>query len=337
VPLTRAKALSDSAVAALPKPPWHDTPDFLSTHGTQAAQSTTTCAFCHARESCARCHLNAATLPPIVALGSDQRVARIVRGKAAVYLLPASHRQREFATTHGTMARANIEMCATCHAQPSCRACHTGSLGARWIDALSRGDSGRGVQLRPAAPTRAPGPAVLIAMADTPRVVRVHPPDFIRTHAPIAATGRLDCAGCHVQRYCTDCHQGNGQRRYHVFDYVSRHASEAYARETNCTSCHNNEVFCRSCHAQSTGIAANSNQRSGAAHSGQPAWLLQHGAAARQGMPACASCHQQTDCIRCHSAFGSRVNPHGPDFDAARMQKKNPTLCSYCHLTPPIR
>jgi predicted CXXCH cytochrome family protein len=83
------------------------------------------------------------------------------------------------------------------------------------------------------------------------------------------------------------------------------------------------------------GIAAGSKRRSGAAHSGQPVWLLQHGEAARRGMTSCASCHQQTDCMQCHSAVGSRVNPHGRDFNAAQMRKKNPTLCAYCHLTVP--
>jgi hypothetical protein len=39
--------------------------------------------------------------------------------------------------------------------------------------------------------------------------------------------------------------------------------------------------------------------------------------------------------MQCHSAFGSRISPHGPDFDAKTMQKRNPTLCSYCHIGPP--
>jgi len=342
LPLTRAPALSDSAVAALPRPAWHDDTRFLATHGSLARERTTTCIVCHTRESCARCHLNAATLQPIPSLGSDARVARVMSGKRAVYLVPASHRDRAFIDRHGALARDNIQSCATCHAQPGCRACHTGPLGSRWIDALPKADSGRGVQLRPMPPAHPPGPA-MISLAvdtprvDTPRVVRVHSYDFVRTHGPVAATRRLDCAGCHKESYCTSCHQGTGQRRYHVFDFVSRHASEAFARQTNCTSCHNTEVFCRSCHAQNAGIAAGSQRRSGPAHSGQPVWLLQHGEAARQNLTSCVSCHQQTDCMKCHSAAGSRINPHGPDFDAARMQKKNPTLCTYCHIAPPIR
>jgi hypothetical protein len=131
------------------------------------------------------------------------------------------------------------------------------------------------------------------------------------------------------------CHQGNGQRLYHPFNFVARHPSEAYAHETNCASCHNTEVFCRSCHRDVAGIAADSKRRSGAAHAGQPLWLLQHGEAARRGMQSCASCHQQTDCLQCHSTVSGRVNPHGPDFNAAQMEKKNPSLCAYCHVGKP--
>jgi hypothetical protein len=194
--------------------------------------------------------------------------------------------------------------------------------------------------LRPPSVTTAavdtPPPATTLAV-DTvnPRTVRVHPPDFVRTHGPVAASGRLDCAGCHERRLCTSCHQGSGERRYHPFNFVARHPSEAYAREARCASCHNTEVFCRSCHRDVAGIGAGSKRRSGAAHAGQPLWLLQHGDAARRGMQGCASCHQQTDCMQCHSAVGSRINPHGRDFNADQMRKKNPSLCALCHLAAP--
>ena len=310
VPIVRATALSDSAIAALPKPSSHSAPDFITAHG--AAAKSETCATCHSRESCARCHLNAATLQPIAALGSDARIARLVRGRPAVHPVPSSHRRSDFVEAHGALAKANVQTCATCHTQASCRACHTGSLGARVINELSRASDSSGG-----------------------RKVHVHASDFVRTHGPVAATGRLDCAGCHQQSFCAGCHQGSGQRRFHPFNFVSRHASESYARETKCASCHNAEVFCRSCHREVAGIGASSKRRAGTAHAGQPLWLLQHGEAARRGMPGCAGCHQQTDCMQCHSAFGSRINPHGPNFNAAAMKKRNPTLCSYCHLGEP--
>ena len=353
VPLVRAVALNDSAVGALPKPPSHASKDFMATHGTLATQFTQSCATCHARESCSRCHVNAGTSRQVLALGNDARVARLMRGRPAVYLEPASHRKPDFASTHGSLARENIQTCATCHAQPSCRSCHTGSLAARTIEALPREEPGgaRGVQLHAPRPVPLPpwsasgftaremaATPVMTAVVDTPppRAVRAHAADFVRTHGTLAASGRLNCAGCHTkQSFCTSCHQGAGERRYHPFDFVARHPSESFARETNCTSCHNTEVFCRSCHRDGAGIAAGSNRRSGAAHSGQPLWLLQHGEAARRDMTSCTSCHQQTDCMQCHSSVGRRINPHGPDFDAGRMRKKNPTLCAYCHVTIP--
>lgn len=361
LPLARAVALSESTIAAFPKPPSHAAPDFMTSHGSLARQSIATCATCHARESCARCHVNAATLQPIVQLASDARVAHLVRSKPAAYPVPASHRREDFAATHGTLARANVESCASCHAQPSCRVCHTGPLGARTIEALPRAEPGHapGVQLRPPSATSPPAwqsggvaarPIVLTALVippiDTPppsrvpaetasvRVVRVHPSDFVRAHGAYASSGRLNCAGCHQERFCSSCHQGAGARRYHTVDFVARHASEAYARETKCASCHNTEVFCRSCH-RDVGIGAASRRRSGAAHAGQPLWLLQHGEAARRGMQNCASCHQQTDCLQCHSTIGGRVNPHGPDFDARKMQQRNPSLCAVCHIGAP--
>ena len=354
VPLVRAVALSDSAIAALPKPPSHTPSSFLETHGTLAARSNEkSCAMCHARESCARCHVNAGTSPPIVALGSDARVARLVRGRPAVYSVPASHRRSDFGSAHGDLARANVQACATCHAQPSCRSCHIGSLGTQAIEALPGEEPGRarGVQLHApragalpqwpiAGLTTRPtsGAALTMAAVDSPppRVVRAHALDFVRTHGPVAASGRLACAGCHTrQAFCTSCHQSAGERRYHPVDFTARHPSEAYARQNQCVSCHNMEAFCRSCHRDVAGIAAGSSRRSGAAHAGQPMWLLQHGEAARLGMPSCASCHQQTDCIQCHSTVGGRNNPHGPDFDAGRMRKKNPSLCLYCHVVVP--
>jgi len=54
VPLARAASLSDSAVARLPRPAWHDTLGFISSHGGLAVRFVGTCATCHVRESCAR-------------------------------------------------------------------------------------------------------------------------------------------------------------------------------------------------------------------------------------------------------------------------------------------
>ena len=89
--------------------------------------------------------------------------------------------------------------------------------------------------------------------------------------------------------------------------------------------------------AAQAGLAVkNSSQRSATYHNARPQWLLQHGRAARQDLATCATCHQQTYCMQCHSQLGSRISPHGPGFDAARMSAKNSQTCLVCHFKNPL-
>jgi hypothetical protein len=165
--------------------------------------------------------------------------------------------------------------------------------------------------------------------------VRVHDAGFRTGHRTAAATAALSCAGCHEQRFCSDCHAGEGSRRFHPANFVQRHAADSYGRETQCSSCHNTELFCRSCH-RATGLASN-GRLDVAFHDAQPQWLLQHGRAARQGLQSCATCHAQRDCLACHSTTGWGVNPHGPGFQAGRLANRNATQCLFCHLQVPGR
>jgi len=322
-PLVAAVGLSDAHIAALPQPPSHARADFVSTHGGSARAPTANCATCHARESCQRCHVDGTREPAIRALASDARVARLVSGRAGVYPMPADHRAAQWAALHGPAARADATRCATCHARASCESCHTGE-GAR--DVLRRMPDAR----------EATSAGVPPRQAVAQRSVRVHGAGFARTHGAQAASGAAQCASCHAQRFCTDCHAGERvTHRYHAANFVSTHAPQAYSRETECSSCHSAEAFCRDCHRQ-TGLATTSGARSALFHNAQPLWLLQHGRAARQDLKSCTTCHQQTYCMQCHSDLGSHTNPHGPEFDAARMSARNPRLCLYCHLTNPL-
>ena len=93
------------------------------------------------------------------------------------------------------------------------------------------------------------------------------------------------------------------------------------------------DKFCRDCHANQ-GVAQDGRQNGGY-HDGVANWLQQHGAAARQGMESCTTCHQQTECLACHSAKeGWRVNPHGPDFDPERASDRSTQSCRM--FIPPV-
>lgn len=353
-PLVRATALSAATIADFPKPASHADPDWIARHAPKNAEQIAQCAICHARESCERCHANADQVPAIQALGTDARVASLVAKLSPAYFTPASHRSSGWQYGHGRDARAGTQTCAVCHTQSSCLTCHIGTLGRDVIDKLPVARAGRAAGVRlirasrpPSAAVSGPSPiaaanemttTLLATATDTVRltVVHMHPAGFATNHKSAAASGQLNCQGCHQPRDCTACHDGVSTRgNYHPDDFMSRHATSAYAQEQNCSTCHRVETFCRSCH-QKSGIATTGGVR-GQAHTGQPLWLLQHGQAARQGLTSCTACHQQRDCLRCHSDLGLHVNPHGPNFNPEAMGSRDKQMCLVCHITDPLK
>ncbi|HVA57675.1 MAG: hypothetical protein WBQ26_00615 [Gemmatimonadaceae bacterium] len=309
-------------------PASHRTAGWPYEHGKDAGANPQTCGSCHTQTSCRTCHIGAlgssviAKLPeakpgqaPGVVLVAPPRtpprqsvtVTAAANAPATTLLATARDTVRlavvhvhpaGFATNHETAATTGQLDCQGCHKPSDCAACHDG------------------------VPTR--------------QSSHVHPAGFATNHKTAAASGLLNCQGCHKPSDCTACHDGVSPRQdFHPADFMARHATAAYSQEQNCSSCHRVETFCRSCH-QKSGIA-NSGGVRGTAHTGQPLWLLQHGQAARQGLTGCTSCHQQSDCLRCHSSLGMHVNPHGPNFNAESMGSKNMQMCLVCHLTNPLK
>jgi hypothetical protein len=306
--LSEVRSWSADRIAALPQPRSHTSDAFLTTHGNEGR--TGTCATCHARESCERCHLNAAQLAPIADLARDARVAALVAGRAPRYFRPTSH-GAEWEWRHGGSAASGAAACASCHSQSSCRACHPSASNAiAGLTTAVAGDA-RGVRFR-----RAP---------------RVHAAGFETQHQARGAT-ETACTGCHTQELCASCHAGSRDPEFHEQNFLARHGPESFGSEVQCSSCHNTELFCRSCHEGSGRSAAG---RAGVVyHGATPLWLLGHGQAARQSLESCASCHAQSDCARCHSARGGwGVNPHGEGFAASRLSRQGRPMCLRCHTS----
>lgn len=317
-PLARAVELAPEAIAELPQPGSHSAADFLSAHGAVAVDPAANCAICHTRDSCERCHLNAAAVPAIAALEEDPRVATLVSTRPGEWPEPTSHQREDWAWTHEPDARADIETCANCHSASSCAACH-----------------GQG---RPAIASRLPeGQAAGPTGVRIAAVVPVgHSETFFDRHGTAAAIGVPDCAACHAEKECIDCHDGVDRPGFHPVDFAVRHGGEAFSARTECAACHAREAFCRDCHS-SLGLAAQRQVGGGAVfHDGQPDWLLAHGQAARQNMESCVGCHAERSCLRCHSArSGLRVSPHGPGFDPAHVADKSTQSCAICHFGLP--
>ncbi len=315
VPLPDAGRLVAADVARFLAPASHRDSSFgrgghaVAARGGTAHGVGQSCATCHARDFCASCHVNAPEVAAIQALAPDPRSLAIV----AVLRPPASHADAEFLRTHGAAARNGT--CASCHTRESCATCHSESP-PRAVAAL-----------RASGPGRARGAQVVRRRPAT------HGSDFAESHAAIATSSPRTCASCHTRADCLTCHRpdaAQGAGGYHPVGFLTRHPAAAYARETSCATCHNQATFCATCHERA-GLVAAGALRPGY-HDTKPGFMLGHGQAARQSLETCTSCHAERDCLTCHAANGGRrFNPHGPGFDAARLRRKNPGMCTACH------
>ncbi len=323
VTLAGASGLSRERVARFPAPPSHEDPNFAwgEGHGALARPMQTadrhyevapSCATCHARDFCITCHVDAPEQRVIQALESDPRSL----AHRAELPVPTSHRTPDFLTRHGAAARRTPKSCATCHTQESCLTCH---IEERSVARM----------LHAAAPNRA------IGAKTARRRPESHGADFTDIHGPVAASAATACATCHVRTDCLECHRPNaasGASGFHPPGFLARHPAAAYARETSCGDCHNSSAFCASCHAQA-GLVAGAVLGRGF-HDAKRSFLLGHGQAARQSLESCVGCHAERDCLTCHAAAavgGRSFNPHGPGFDASRLRRRNPEMCTACH------
>ncbi len=328
VPLAQASALPVDRIRAFETPLSHEQPGFgLDGHGKLAETAgggvAASCATCHAKEFCSTCHVNAPETRAIQALGADPR--SLVH--EASLEEPPSHERADFLETHQRDLRADASACQTCHTRESGLACHVGQ------PKVAR-------QMYAAGPGRGAGAGT----------VRRRPPshalDFSRAHAEPARSAPQTCATCHLVTTCLDCHRpnpadgqsvaagsvGSGARGYHPPAFLTRHPAAAYAQETECADCHNPATFCQTCHAQA-GLRA-AGQLTAGFHDAKQFFLVGHGQAARQSLESCTSCHVESDCLTCHSAVAGRgFRPHGPGFDAERLRRKNPNMCTACHGT----
>jgi hypothetical protein len=184
----------------------------------------------------------------------------------------------------------------------------------------------------------------------------IHDADFLRDHAVPAMRDKAYCSNCHSEADCLECHDGVARDvRYHSGDFISTHSIKARIDDVRCQSCHRLQDFCLNCHVRSgvaTVTAVNefdpgrSSSPSRFAFAPHPTsangWLTPgsqnfHGFHAQRNIRACASCHQEQYCIRCHGAGASSegYNPHGPNAQRLRSLPAggpNARVCLKCHL-----
>jgi hypothetical protein len=146
---------------------------------------------------------------------------------------------------------------------------------------------------------------------------------FVSEHKVLAQKGPSNCADCHPQSFCLDCHNGGGLEpdlrkslsrrgeympKTHRSDFISIHPVKATDNPRNCYRCHETR-FCSDCHDRQ--IQRNRSRMSIKPHRTiyisagvpDPAWVSDHRADARRNLQSCQGCHpQKTDCTNfaCH-------------------------------------
>lgn len=215
----------------------------------------------------------------------------------------------DFADEHSI---PNMKDCSTCHnnlqATLECVQCHTNTLNLRPVD---------------------------------------HMADFLVSHKNIARLDQEDCAVCHRDNDCSECHEGaslitttsgssvdvqspfystmNGTKglvlsRVHELNFRFTHPLEAEGRSQECAVCHEARNFCQDCHESQGVDVAGKPVWHGGPEWGALAGVVgtgggRHAELARRDIENCTGCHNsQGDdptCLLCHTDFDGvrRTNP----------------------------
>jgi hypothetical protein len=132
-------------------------------------------------------------------------------------------------------------------------------------------------------------------------------------------------------------------RSIHPSDYISMHPVEARMAMQRCTSCHEEQSFCLTCHMR---VGVSMDSPTGARDSARfhppkaiwsdaPRMPGHHSFEAERNLNACVSCHTERDCVTCHggAGVGAGFNPHRANFQAGcgAQFRRNPRPCLVCH------
>lgn len=170
--------------------------------------------------------------------------------------------------------------------------------------------------------------------------------EFRKDHKRLTRIASIDvsCATCHTESFCQDCHTGAEPRGFgsfrdlmaepfprmpkrdtpresklqqvHDLNYRFTHSIDVKSKRIECTSCHEQETFCVTCH----GAGGNITQErikppwhvSGPSFAPLPTQRGSgggtHAELARRDLETCVACHDvegaDPTCLRCHTESG---------------------------------
>ncbi len=128
---------------------------------------------------------------------------------------------------------------------------------------------------------------------------------WLPNHGIYKTSGIQDCATCHTEDYCSDCHEGeNLFAESHPPEFILTHAMSFQIRESNCFSCHEGNDYCIECHVDVNNVVPISHS--------MPNWQWPingslHAEEGRANVEYCGVCHQEGDeyCATCHGEGGT--------------------------------
>lgn len=204
-----------------------------------------------ADEVCSDCHTMGADGPSMPTRATCNNCHTDQPGR----LKPSNHTVG-WERRHGSVARANPSQCEDCHTEDDCAGCHSDDSAEPFsvhppnfdtlhaVDARAQSDDCaechtvetfcRQCHARtnrsPTAPDRPP-----------PRF-DMHPPNWTepgapRNHAVMARRNITDCASCHTENDCVQCHQGVNP---HPPEFQLKCQQWLEANPTPCAKCHGN-------------------------------------------------------------------------------------------------
>lgn len=291
-----------------------------------------------ARPPCATCHPGHETAGPPPAVVMPPAALKFGHGPHLARGIPC-------ARCHAGVEDADLATRAHLPSMASCLGCHDGrEAPARCATCHPSGPDGQLVIDLPGGrlvPTGRTGGAD-------------HRGDVARTHGPAAAADRDACLACHSEPECARCHAAGAlPPEIHTADFLRTHPAAARRDDPPCGTCHRLQTFCVDCHLRSglgtepgrPGVFPGRDGRAATFH--PPGWTDYQGGApgaghhayeARRNLRVCVGCHEESTCIRCHSAGATarlRASPHPPGFrrHCGAARAANDRGCLKCHGT----
>lgn len=163
--------------------------------------------------------------------------------------------------------------------------------------------------------------------------LKTHGPTWALNHRAAAKGNVYDCATCHAQSDCLDCHKagfadeqgafGNSLNNVHRSDFHVTHPLTARGNQQLCASCHSEKKFCNDCH---------DTFRMSRGNIGSPSHRYTFDLGMNGDIDAIHAGFDATkNCDNCHQSGIVAPSFHEWQIDHAREARRGLATCQACH------